>query len=405
VLKYLPNHEGEMFMTPEQFNRASLNQRVLKVFSTPLKQEAYTSYAKLSSLHPVCFNEEIGAWQVFRYQDVQTVLLDTQTFSSAVYNGGEEGSILMMDPPNHQKIRSLASHVFAPRMIAKLESRIREIVNAQLDLVIASGKMDVTDDLSFPLPITVIAELLGVPTSDQDKFRVWAAQLVGTDGAEMQASSQAIMLYFQEAIRQRRENQTGYSNEDFLTGLLAAEVDGEHLSESDIMSLSMLLLVAGHETTTNLINNALVCLDEHPEAIEQLRADSGLWSTAIEEILRYRGPIHSTLRLAKVDTAIGGQTIEAGQIVIPMFASANLDDAQFPNADSFDIQRSPNRHIGFGYGVHFCLGAPLARLEARIALTSMLDRLPRIRRDRSIELELKPSWNIYSLKHLPITFG
>jgi len=164
-------------------------------------------------------------------------------------------------------------------------------------------------------------------------------------------------------------------------------------------------LIAGHETTTGLISNAIVCLDEHAEALHQLVVQPELLPLAIEEVLRYRAVVHTLPRVVTVDTVLGGQEIKAGNLLLPLFASANLDEAQFPNADNFDIRRTPNRHLGFGHGIHFCLGAPLARLETRIALGAMLERFPHMQRIRSIPLELKPSSFIYGLKHVPITFG
>jgi cytochrome P450 len=261
--------------------------------------------------------------------------------------------------------------------------------------------MDVVDDLAFPLPIIVIAELLGVPSGDRDQFRQWSNDIVGPDYTLHLATSHKVAEYFQALIEQRRKA----PQEDLISDLLMAEIDGERLSDVEIQSNCLLLLIAGHETTTGLISNAIVCLDEHPEALQQLLAQPELLPSAIEEVLRYRAVVHSIVRVVAVDTVLGGQEIKAGNLLLPLFASANLDEAQFPNADRFDILRTPNRHLGFGHGIHFCLGAPLARLEARIALGIMLERLPHIRRIRTIPLELKSSSFIYGLKHVPITFG
>jgi cytochrome P450 len=202
-------------------------------------------------------------------------------------------------------------------------------------------------------------------------------------------------------MRERRHE----PRQDLLSTLMTAEVDGEHLSERDIISFFVLLLVAGHETTTNLLANTMMCLTEHPAAMQELVARPELVPDAIEEVLRYRSPVHVQFRLTTTDTVLGGQQIKAGQIVLTMLAAANLDEAQFPNATTFDIHRPVNRHIGFGFGIHFCLGAPLARLEVRVALEAMLKRLPHMQRVSSIPLELKPMYNIYGLKHFPITFS
>jgi cytochrome P450 len=259
----------------------------------------------------------------------------------------------------------------------------------------------VVDDLAFPLPITVIAELLGVPRSDQEQFRQWTADIIGTDPVKQPAATQKVRRSIAATIEERRKA----PREDLISGLLAAKIDGEALPEHELFGLCSLLLVAGHETTTGLLSNAIVCLDEHPDATRQLLAQPELLPSAIEEILRYRGIVHSITRVATVDTVFNGQQIKAGDLVMTLFAAANFDETQFPHADTFDIRRTPNRHLSFGHGIHFCLGAPLARLEARIALGAMLERWPNLQRNRAVPLELRPSPNLYGLKHLPISFG
>jgi len=186
--------------------------------------------------------------------------------------------------------------------------------------------------------------------------------------------------------------------------LLAAEIEGQHLDEQELLGFCVLLLVAGNETTTNLIGNAVLCFDEHPEAMEQLRAEPALLPDAIEEVLRYRSPIKMMFRVATTDVELGGQQMRAGEGVVAWISSANHDEAQFPHADTFDIRRSPNRHLAFGYGIHFCIGAPLARLESKIALAAMLERLPGMRQVRDVPLEPTGSFVLYGVQHLPITF-
>lgn len=208
-------------------------------------------------------------------------------------------------------------------------------------------------------------------------------------------------MYFHGMIEQRRKEPC----EDLISDLLRAEIDGGHLPEQDVLGTCLLLLIAGHETTTGLISNAIVCLDEHPESLRQLVEQPELLPSAIEEVLRYRAVVHTMPRVVNEDTVLCGQEIQAGNLVLPLFGSANLDEAQFPNVDHFDIQRTPNRHLGLGFGIHFCLGAPLARLETRIALAALLERFPNMQRVRNAPLELKPSSFIYGLKHLPITLG
>jgi cytochrome P450 len=390
------------------FSYQEVFQRLVQDASVPLTLDSYDFYQSMQSSHSVYFNVASASWFIFRYDDVRRVLLDTATFSSR-RQINPDGSIdpvmgsniIAIDPPRHRQLRALVSQAFTPRVIARLESRVTSLVHSLLDQVQDKGEMDVVDDLAFPLPVTVIAELLGVPSSDRDQFRQWSADIVGPDFALVRATAEKVTQYFQVLIEQRRIA----PQEDLISALLMAEIDGEHLSDIEIQSNCSLLLVAGHETTTGLISNAIVCLDEHPEAMQQLVAQPELLPSAIEEVLRYRAVAHSTVRIVTVDTVLGGQEIKAGNIVLPLVASANLDEAQFPNANRFDIRRTPNRHLGFGHGIHTCLGAPLARLETRIALGIMLERLPHIQRLRTIPLELRPSSSIYGLKHVPITFG
>ncbi|GCF06921.1 cytochrome P450 [Dictyobacter arantiisoli] len=387
------------------FSYEDLTRRRAQQVSVPLTLDIYEWYQQMLQSHTVMFDPARASWLVFGYEEVQHVLFDQGTFSSqrSVNADGNVDpflgmGILGIDPPRHRHLRTLISQGFTPRMVAQLEPRITAIVQALLDQVASRGEMDLVDELAFPLPIQVIAELLGVPSSDRELFRTWSAEAVSPDLAHRVAALQKIAHYFRELITQRRQA----SREDLVSALLQAEVDGGHLSEEELLGTCMLLLIAGHETTVGLICNALVCLDEHPESLQELLAHPELLPSAIEEVLRYRGVVHSLARVALVDTVLAGQQIKAGDLVLPLFAAANLDERQFPHAEIFDIRRSPNRHLGFGHGIHFCLGAPLARLEARIALGMLLERFPTIRRRRSMPLELKPSYFIYGLKHVPL---
>jgi cytochrome P450 len=392
----------------KSFDFEDFVQRRTKLSSVLLTVDIYDWYREMQKTHAIYFDEARASWLVFRYDDVQRLVLDTQTFSSQRTpkpDGSVDpifgGSILALDPPRHRQLRTLIGQAFTPRAIALLEPRITAIVHTLLDQVQASGEMDVVDDLAFPLPIIVIAEMLGVPDSDREQFRQWSTDFVGIDYTKRVMASQKIAGYFRTILELRRKE----PREDLMSALLAAEVDGEHLLEEDLLGACLLLLVAGHETTAGLISNAVNCLDEHPDSLRQLRMQPELLPSAIEEVLRYRGIVHSLIRIATVDTLFCGQEIKAGEFVMPLFPSANLDEAQFPDAATFDIQRTPNRHMGFGYGLHFCLGAPLARLETRIALQAMLERLPNFQRNRAVPLELRPSYLIYGLKHLPVRFG
>lgn len=361
-------------------------------------------YRLMRDSQPVYYQSDYRSWQVFLYDDVQRVLSDYATFSSS-FSGGQgrdplSTSVISMDPPRHRQLRNLVTQAFTPRGVAQLSGRITTIVNTLLDQVIKHGRMDVVDDLSYPLPVIVIAEMLGIPQEDRARFKMWSDAVVGASyprGGNPQAE---MSVYFLDMIEKRRHE----AKEDLISALLNAQIDGEHLSQQELLGFCVLLLVAGNETTTNLIGNAFVCFDEHPEVMEQLRAEPALIPGAIEEVLRYRSPVQFMYRRAAADVTLEGQEIRAGQMVISWIGSANRDERQFPDPERFDIQRTPNRHLAFGHGIHFCIGAPLARLEAKIALTLMFERMKDIQRVRSVPLESTGSTLVYGVKHLPVTF-
>lgn len=401
--------------TQEQAEEQKLaNERWRRVLETTLNP--FPEYRHMRESNPVSYNEETKFWEVFRYDDVLHVISDYATFSServvsseqaAIEHFRKEGwseddlptkSILSTDPPRHRQLRSLVTQAFTPRAVALLTSRITEIVHDLLDKVAATGRMDVIQDLSYPLPVIVIAEMLGVPIEDRAQFRRWSNSILDHSEEVRMQSIKEMNGYFRPVIAQRRAD----PREDLISGLVAAQIDGEKLSERELLSFCVLLLIAGNITTTNLIGNAILCFDDHPEVMDQLRADLSLLPGAIEEVLRYRSPVPRLVRAAAVDTVIGGKEIKAGQIVVPCLGSANRDEAQFPNPDVFDIRRTPNRHVAFGHSIHFCIGAPLARLETRIALAAMLQRFTNIQRVREIALD--PVTGFYGVKSLPITF-
>ncbi|GCE22142.1 cytochrome P450 [Dictyobacter kobayashii] len=372
-------------------------------------QSLFPGFAPMPG-QPAFYNTARQTWLVFRYDSVQRVLQEYTTFSNE--RGGldplqkksssafERPNMLSMDPPRHRQYRNLAASAFTPRTIAKLEPRIIRIVHALLDRVIDRGEMDVIDDLSYPLSITVIAELLGVPASDQEQFRRWTEDFFQITTPEAQQAQQELGSYFQHVLEQhRREPQ-----DDLITALLNAEIDEHKLTDGELISLCSLILLAGNDTTRNLIGNLLLCLDAFPLAMEQIRANPDLIPSAIEETLRFLPSVHTAPRLCIADTELDDQQIKAGQWVMPMLASANRDASYFPDPDVFEINRSPNRHLTFGYGIHFCLGAPLARLESKIAMEILLTRMHDIKRVGNILLQPLVSPVIYGVRHLPITF-
>jgi cytochrome P450 len=340
-------------------------------------------YRQMRDTAPVSYDSRMGIWQVFRYDDALHVLSDPVTFSSEPAPGSKQPrlpSILGMDEPRHHRLRAIVARAFTPRSVAELAPRITEITNSLLDAVLPQGQMDVIRDLAYPLPITVIAELLGVPPQERDTFRAWSTRLVsGPPNATRAGQEQAeIALTLRRYLARKLEEHRQQPREDLMSRLLEAEVDGEKLSEEELLDFCQLLLIAGYETTANLIGNAMVCFEDHPEVVEELRRSPELMSSAVEEILRCYPSVSGAIRLTTTETMLGGQAIGKQQVVAIHIASANYDERQFPDPDHFLIRRNPNRHLSFGSGIHFCLGAPLARLEATIALQILLERFQQI---------------------------
>jgi cytochrome P450 len=338
--------------------------------------------------NPVWHNPRAGVWNVYRYQDVATVLADHQTFSSdfsVVFSDSSlfDGHIAAMDPPRHDQLRSLVSKAFTPRAIAALEGRIGELTEELLDRTGERTRIELVSELAYPLPVIVIAELLGVPATDRPHFKEWADALFAQSPIDPRdeatiARVGALMRTFHDYFREHVARRRAEPREDLLSGLVAAEVEGRRLSDGEIVGFATLLLLAGHITTTLLLGNAIICLDEHPVAQAALRADPRAIPMAIEEVLRYRSPVATDARVTATEVQLGGQVIGPRQVVRVSLQSANHDERAFPNPDAFVIDRHPNPHLAFGKGIHFCLGAPLARLEARIALGILLRRYSRI---------------------------
>lgn len=360
-------------------------------------------YQYMQEVSPVSYDTQWQMWRIFRFHDVQQILLDPATFSSQFKLGrGLKESMVNNDPPRHRQLRSLINLQFTPRMVAQLEPRIEAITHSLLDQVAEQGRMDIVDDLAHPLPTIVIAELLGIPSGDRAQFREWSdavleRALSPERGQRIQAEMNAYFLHVIE--QRRREPET-----DLISMLLSTTFEGAQLSEQELLSFCNLLLVAGNETTTTLIGNIMLCFGEYPEAFEAVQADISLLPNAIEETLRYRSPIQSVARVTTKETEICGTRIAAGERISPFIAAANCDERVFPNAIHFDLHRSSNRHIAFGHGIHFCLGTPLARLEAKVAFTVLLQRFKEIRRIPDQPLEPILNSGTQGIKHFPITF-
>ncbi len=377
--------------------------------SRPLEEipQTYSWFEEMRTNRPVFQDEVMPLWQVFRYEDVSEVMTDYARFSSqplGVFTGSFlKDTLVTKDPPDHRKLRNLVNQAFTPRAVAHLSDRITQITQELLDQVRPQGRMDIVSDIAFPLPAKVIADMLGVPSEDWDIFQRWARVDSSDPAAARQGegrSMQGEMFdYFSSLLEERRR----VPREDLVSALSVAEIDGERLSESELVRFCMLLLAAGQETTKNLIANAIVCFTDHPGAMERLMREPALMPTAIEEVLRYLPPVWFLFRQTRTDVVLGGQHIPAGQNLLAWTASANRDPALFPDPDRFDIQREPNRHLAFGHGIHFCVGAPLARLEARIALPMMLEQLRDLQRVEGVPVTVHMGI-VFVIRSLPVTF-
>ncbi|MCG8347556.1 MAG: cytochrome P450 [Chloroflexales bacterium] len=399
-----------------------------ELFTPDFKADPYPVYANLretSPIHRVTPPEGRSFWVISRYADVDAVLRDNRfsknwrsvmtpeqlaqmpevspAFETLSHN------MLSLDPPDHTRLRMLVSKAFTPRVIEQLRPRIQSIADDLLDAVQDKGTMDLIDGYAFPLPITVITDMLGVPIADQDKFRVWSNTIVSGSGAwgsgpteEQIAAAQAFIDYLRAFFAEKRAN----PGDDLTSALIQAEEAGDTLSEEELYAMIFLLLIAGHETTVNLIGNGMLALLQHPDQMALLRSNPGLIKPAIEELLRYEPPVEtSTGRFASEDIEIGGTLISKGEIVMVAIAAANRDPEQFTNPDMLDITRTPNPNLSFGKGIHYCLGAPLARLEGEIAINTLLRRMPNLRLNIAPEeVARRPGILLRGLTRLPVAF-
>ncbi|GHO45680.1 cytochrome P450 family protein [Ktedonospora formicarum] len=366
------------------------------------------------------------AWLVTRMQEAVQVLKDLASFTvdprsigdtnsshqtAADYVGAESmmlsQTMLSVDDPDHRRLRSLVSKAFTPRYIESLRPCVQEIADTLLDRVQDQGQIELVTDYAFPLPINVISEMLGVPRSDHDQIRVWSqalaqGQSVGGRDPGVAAHQRAFGEYTAQLVAQKRKQ----PGDDLISQMIAIEEEGDRLSEAELFSMITLLIFAGHETTSNLIATGTLMLLDYPEQLEKLKADHSLIPAAVEELLRYNGPATIVApRFAKKDTELAGQQIQQGDVLLVLPASANRDESQFPDPEDLNIARALNRHIAFGYGIHTCLGAPLARLEGDIAFTTLLRRMPNLRLAIPREsITWHFSLNSRSLAALPLAF-
>jgi pimeloyl-[acyl-carrier protein] synthase len=360
----------------------------------------YPLFRRLRTEDPVHWDPFLHTWVVTRYVDVLEVL---HTFSANRTHTPEKlrtmglevmspiaqlmvQQMLFMDPPQHTRLRKLASHAFTPARVEVLRSHIREIVGRLLDTVGPTHRMDVIADLAEPLPAIVTAEMLGVPVDDRNQLKMWTtdfAEMLGNFQhnpdrvPRMLQTVQEMTEYFREAVREQRLR----PREGLVTSLMNAEVDGDRLTNEEVVATCIVTMVGGQETTTNLIGNGVLTLMRQPESWDRLRADPSLIPSAVEEMLRYESPSQHTGRLVPRDQELGGKALQRGQAVMAVMAAANRDPERFPDPDRFDIVRTDNRHLAFGYAAHFCFGAALARIEGQEAFGALLQRCPELRLD------------------------
>lgn len=369
----------------------------------------YLVFQQLREKTPVRFDEERQVWDILEYEDCVRVLKDAHTFSTNVAFLTNEESMMTAAPAKHRKIRGMIEKAFTPKAVQNLEPRICDIANTLVDLVVEQGRMNAVRDFSSPLPIIVIAELLGVPVVDRLKFKEWSDAMVqGVDNdseeryqevLQQQNEAKAHLFQYLGGILEQRKVEP---QDDLITSLWQVNQEEQLLSEAELVRFYVGLLVAGNETTANLISSGIRLLSELPEIQEQLIQDPSRIPGFVEEVLRFYPPATVSPRRATVDVEMGGQQIKAGDMINAWMVSANRDPAKFPHPEVFDLDRHPNSHITFGFGSHFCLGAPLARLEAQVAFRTIFERIRNIRHDGELQMMAFPMFN--SVKEYPITF-
>jgi hypothetical protein len=396
----------------------------IHLFGPEMLADPYPIYHRLRTADPVHWHPAINSWVLTRHRDVAAALVDPRfsaerTAFMQQQAGHQElepffaflsNRMIYTDGPRHTRLRTLVNKAFTPHAVEAMAPHIQQLVDGFLDRVQVQGHMDLIRDLAFPLPGTVIAEMLGVPPADRDQLKQWSDEFVrffARPPAEVTAedyqrdlrAAQAMTAYFRRIVTPLR----AHPKKDLLSAMLQAEEAGDRLSEDELFANANLLMVAGHETTTNLIGNGVLALLHNPDQMQKLKDDPSLIPSAIEEFLRLVGPVQFTHRIAREDVEMGGKTIGKGQMVHLVLAAANRDPEQFPEPDRLDVTRSPNHHLAFGGGHHVCLGAPLARLEVRIAFETLLRRLPGMRLATET-LRYRELFNLRGLESLPIAF-
>ena len=385
----------------------------MDIFSDDIRRNPYPMYAQIRLLSPIFkIPPPFDAWGIFDFENVNRILCDPQTFSSRV--PAPRNWFIFFDPPRHTQLRAIISKAFTPRVIGGLEHFIRDLSRSLLDDALNGGnQFDLATQYAIPLPMKVISHMIGIPTSDWAQFRSWSDTILGISRTRGDRSDESQRLmddfravtlvmndYLTEMTAQRKKQPT----DDLLTKLIEAEVDGQHLTQEEILGFFQLLVVGGQETTTNLINNAMICLLDNPTQLALLRSNMKLLESAIEEVLRYRAPVQWLMRTPTREIEMNGQILRPGELLMPVIGAANRDPKHFERPEEFDITRHPNNHISFGHGPHFCLGAALARMETRIALTDLLTRLTNFEYATSDPWPPRQALNVHGPTSLPLRF-
>ncbi|MFE1906405.1 cytochrome P450 [Streptomyces gardneri] len=401
-----------------------------ELFTWEFASDPYPAYAWLrehAPVHRTKLPSGVEAWLVTRYADARQALADQRLSKNPAHHDesphakgktgipGERKAELMthllnIDPPDHTRLRRLVSKAFTPRRVAEFAPRVQELTDRLMDDFVEKGSADLIHEFAFPLPIYAICDLLGVPPEDQDDFRDWAGMMIRHGGGPRGGVARSVKKmrgYLAELIHRKREE----PGEDLISGLIRASDHGEHLTENEAAAMAFIILFAGFETTVNLIGNGTYQLLRHPEQRERLQAaiaagETGLLETGVEELLRYDGPVEmATWRYATEALTVGGQEIPAGDPVLVVLAAANRDPERFANPDTLDLSRRDSQHLGYGHGIHYCLGAPLARLEGQAALATLLTRLPDLRLAADpAELRWRGGLIMRGLRTLPVDF-
>lgn len=375
--------------------------------------DPFPAYKELRAVSPVCWNDVTKFWALLKYEDVRFVSTNPALFSSMhgisipdpkIENPVQEGNLIFTDPPRHRQLRKLINSGFTRRQVAMLEPRIRQIVRGIVDTVEPGTTHEFAEEIAAPLPTRMIAELLGAPPDDWEQFRAWSDAATGNADPDIELDVFVAMgqlyEYFQKLIGERRNEPRG----DMLSALINAEIDGERLTDDDLLNFSFLLLVAGNETTRNLIALGTLALIAHPDQHAKLVDDPALIPSAVEEMLRFTSPVTHMARTATADIEIRGKHIHAGDTLVMLYGSANRDEDIFgDDAEEFDVTRSPNPHIAFGCGEHSCLGAQLARLEARLLFEELLRRYPKI--ELVGEVARMRATMVPGVKRMPVRLG